>query len=241
VRGRATRRARLARRRRQVHDARAQPASRAAWRLVEVALQRHDARGPRNSGTRAGDDVSASRRTRAAGRAPSRRPTSPQPTMSTRSRRKRLGRAPRGSGLRAKSDVQQTTRARGYPKHDQPPRPPPAPSRSPCSPAAALFSVDAGEPSSPAAIRQGIGLPYGCKDGACGSCKCKKLEGTWSPRRPPEQGAVGRGRSQRLRAHLLRGAADRRGARVAPGHRRKRLPDRKMPSRVPRWRRSRTT
>ena len=29
-----------------------------------------------------------------------------------------------------------------------------------------------------AAIRSGIGLPYGCKDGACGSCKCKKLEGT---------------------------------------------------------------
>jgi len=29
-----------------------------------------------------------------------------------------------------------------------------------------------------AAIRNGIGLPYGCKDGACGSCKCKKLEGT---------------------------------------------------------------
>ena len=29
-----------------------------------------------------------------------------------------------------------------------------------------------------AGIRQGIGLPYGCKDGACGSCKCKKLEGT---------------------------------------------------------------
>ena len=28
-----------------------------------------------------------------------------------------------------------------------------------------------------AAIRQGIGLPYGCKDGACGSCKSKKLEG----------------------------------------------------------------
>jgi CDP-4-dehydro-6-deoxyglucose reductase len=29
-----------------------------------------------------------------------------------------------------------------------------------------------------AGIRQGIGLPYGCKDGACGSCKCKKLSGT---------------------------------------------------------------
>ena len=27
------------------------------------------------------------------------------------------------------------------------------------------------------AIRQGVGLPYGCKDGACGSCKCKKLSG----------------------------------------------------------------
>ncbi|RVT87895.1 CDP-6-deoxy-delta-3,4-glucoseen reductase [Inhella crocodyli] len=28
-----------------------------------------------------------------------------------------------------------------------------------------------------AAIEQGIGLPYGCKDGACGSCKSKLLEG----------------------------------------------------------------
>jgi CDP-4-dehydro-6-deoxyglucose reductase, E3 len=28
-----------------------------------------------------------------------------------------------------------------------------------------------------AGIRQGIGLPYGCKDGACGSCKCRKLSG----------------------------------------------------------------
>ncbi len=31
-----------------------------------------------------------------------------------------------------------------------------------------------------AAMRQGIGLPYGCKDGACGSCKCRKLQGTVS-------------------------------------------------------------
>ncbi len=29
-----------------------------------------------------------------------------------------------------------------------------------------------------AGIRQGIGLPYGCKDGACGSCKCRLLEGS---------------------------------------------------------------
>ena len=34
-----------------------------------------------------------------------------------------------------------------------------------------------------------------------------------------------RGRSRRLRADLLRRAADRRGARIAPGHRRERLPD----------------
>jgi len=39
------------------------------------------------------------------------------------------------------------------------------------------FSVDRDEPILSAAIRQGVGLPYGCKDGACGSCKCKLLEG----------------------------------------------------------------
>jgi CDP-4-dehydro-6-deoxyglucose reductase len=44
-------------------------------------------------------------------------------------------------------------------------------------PSGRSFSAEAGEPLLAAAIRQGIGLPYGCKDGACGSCKCKKLEG----------------------------------------------------------------
>ena len=29
-----------------------------------------------------------------------------------------------------------------------------------------------------AGIAAGIGLPYGCKDGACGSCKCKLVQGT---------------------------------------------------------------
>lgn len=28
-----------------------------------------------------------------------------------------------------------------------------------------------------AALRESVGLPYGCKDGACGSCKCKLTEG----------------------------------------------------------------
>jgi CDP-4-dehydro-6-deoxyglucose reductase, E3 len=45
-------------------------------------------------------------------------------------------------------------------------------------PSGRSFNVDAGEAILAAAIRQGIGMPYGCKDGACGSCKCKKLEGT---------------------------------------------------------------
>jgi CDP-4-dehydro-6-deoxyglucose reductase len=40
------------------------------------------------------------------------------------------------------------------------------------------FNVAKGEAVLAAGIRQGIGLPYGCKDGACGSCKCKLLSGT---------------------------------------------------------------
>jgi CDP-4-dehydro-6-deoxyglucose reductase len=45
-------------------------------------------------------------------------------------------------------------------------------------PSGRSFRVDAGETILAAAIRQGIGMPYGCKDGACSSCKCRKLEGT---------------------------------------------------------------
>ncbi|MCF8208646.1 MAG: CDP-6-deoxy-delta-3,4-glucoseen reductase, partial [Rhodoferax sp.] len=29
-------------------------------------------------------------------------------------------------------------------------------------------------------VRQGVGLPYGCKDGACGSCKCRLISGSVS-------------------------------------------------------------
>ena len=45
-------------------------------------------------------------------------------------------------------------------------------------PSGRAFAAQAGEPMLVAAIRAGVGLPYGCKDGACGSCKCKKLSGT---------------------------------------------------------------
>ena len=40
------------------------------------------------------------------------------------------------------------------------------------------FEVNDGEVILAGAIRDGIGMPYGCKDGACGSCKCKKISGT---------------------------------------------------------------
>ena len=45
-------------------------------------------------------------------------------------------------------------------------------------PSGRTYVAEADEALLAAAIRNGIGLPYGCKDGACGSCKCKKLEGT---------------------------------------------------------------
>ena len=44
-------------------------------------------------------------------------------------------------------------------------------------PSGRTFSVTRDEPILAAAIRQGVGLPYGCKDGACGSCKSRLLEG----------------------------------------------------------------
>ncbi len=45
-------------------------------------------------------------------------------------------------------------------------------------PSGRSFSAEPGETMLAAGIRQGIGLTYGCKDGACGSCKCRKLSGT---------------------------------------------------------------
>jgi CDP-4-dehydro-6-deoxyglucose reductase len=44
-------------------------------------------------------------------------------------------------------------------------------------PAGRTFTVEHDEPVLHAAIRQGVGLPYGCKDGACGSCKSRLMEG----------------------------------------------------------------
>ena len=44
-------------------------------------------------------------------------------------------------------------------------------------PSGRSFQAEEGEILLTAGIRQGIGLPYGCKDGACGSCKCKVISG----------------------------------------------------------------
>ncbi len=44
-------------------------------------------------------------------------------------------------------------------------------------PAGRSFTVEPDEAILPAAIRQAVGLPYGCRDGACGSCKSRLLEG----------------------------------------------------------------
>jgi CDP-4-dehydro-6-deoxyglucose reductase, E3 len=44
-------------------------------------------------------------------------------------------------------------------------------------PAGLTFDVVRDEAILPAAIRSGVGLPYGCRDGACGSCKSRLIEG----------------------------------------------------------------
>ncbi|HEY9095154.1 MAG TPA: CDP-6-deoxy-delta-3,4-glucoseen reductase [Hydrogenophaga sp.] len=45
-------------------------------------------------------------------------------------------------------------------------------------PSGRSFTAEPSEAMLMAGIRQGVGLPYGCKDGACGSCKCKLVSGS---------------------------------------------------------------
>jgi CDP-4-dehydro-6-deoxyglucose reductase, E3 len=46
------------------------------------------------------------------------------------------------------------------------------------NPSGNTFNVNADETVLEAAMRQGIGLPYGCRNGACGSCKAKITAGS---------------------------------------------------------------
>ncbi|HVL74450.1 MAG TPA: 2Fe-2S iron-sulfur cluster-binding protein, partial [Noviherbaspirillum sp.] len=45
-------------------------------------------------------------------------------------------------------------------------------------PSGRQFTCEESETVLTAAIRNGVGLPYGCKNGACGTCKGKLLEGS---------------------------------------------------------------
>jgi CDP-4-dehydro-6-deoxyglucose reductase len=45
-------------------------------------------------------------------------------------------------------------------------------------PSGRQFQTQPGESLLGAAIRAGVGLPYGCRDGACGSCRSQKMSGT---------------------------------------------------------------
>jgi CDP-4-dehydro-6-deoxyglucose reductase len=44
-------------------------------------------------------------------------------------------------------------------------------------PSGSTFTVEGDETVLAAALRSGVGLPYGCKNGACGTCKGKLIEG----------------------------------------------------------------
>jgi CDP-4-dehydro-6-deoxyglucose reductase, E3 len=44
-------------------------------------------------------------------------------------------------------------------------------------PSGRTFTVEAGETILEAALRQGVGLPYGCRNGACGACKSSLRSG----------------------------------------------------------------
>jgi hypothetical protein len=76
-------------------------------------------------------------------------------------------------------------------------------------PSGRSFSVERDEPILYAAIRQGIGLPYGCKRRRLRLLQVPPARGPRDPRRAPGQGAVGRRRSRRLHADLLCRGADR--------------------------------
>ena len=49
----------------------------------------------------------------------------------------------------------------------------------PVRPSGRQFTVEADETILAAALRSGVGLPYGCKNGACGTCKARGLAGEW--------------------------------------------------------------
>jgi CDP-4-dehydro-6-deoxyglucose reductase len=57
------------------------------------------------------------------------------------------------------------------------------------APSGHTFTCDTDDTVLGAALRSGIGLPYGCKNGACGSCKGKVVSGEFT-QRPHQQRAL---------------------------------------------------
>ncbi|MGN5480505.1 2Fe-2S iron-sulfur cluster-binding protein [Cupriavidus basilensis] len=66
------------------------------------------------------------------------------------------------------------------------------------------FEVATDETILGAALRHSIGLPYGCKNGACGSCKGRVLEEHDRPGRPRPGGTDRARKDRRPCAVLLR-------------------------------------
>ena len=152
----------------------ARPARRAERRAAGRGRRPADV-APSARSSRSARRARASARARASGRASSRatrRPTSPQPTISSVGRLKRVGgrssrRRPSACGQNRGLSLRARTRCLACPMTFT----------VTVQPSGRTFSVDRDEPILAAAIRQGVGLPYGCHDGACGSCKCRMLEG----------------------------------------------------------------
>ena len=68
------------------------------------------------------------------------------------------------------------------------------------SPSGRQFDVDDDEFILEAAMRQGVVLPYGCRDGACGSCKARVLEGCIDQRAHADRAL---GADEAARGHAL--------------------------------------
>ena len=92
-------------------------------------------------------------------------------------------------------------------------------------PSGRIFSADSSETLLAAGIRQGIGLPYGCKDGACGSCKCKKISGTVVHGEHQAKALSAEEEAQGLILTCCSTAQS--GFGITPGHRRRQFPHQK--------------
>jgi CDP-4-dehydro-6-deoxyglucose reductase len=98
-------------------------------------------------------------------------------------------------------------------------------------PSGRQFVAEADETILDAALRQGLTLPYGCKDGACGSCKGKVLAGRvdHGKRSRPRSG---RGQGGRHGALLLRQGAVRSDAGMQATGSAGDIPVKTLPSRI---------